>query len=225
MDRYRVCLAGAPNETALICREAIAPYPIAADCVDLQLNGFLDGHKVLVCVFMIHSGETMDHMLKNSITEEVMTPRGPETVFSVPDVISGTGMVTLTGPDGEGQGSYLNLLTGRHDNHVNTTQTKMVCLLDHCGFQHQTNPRNGNIEVNMDPKVTPRLQQAVDKFRLLAHGYAYVMYEDDNGALARYTIQHYIDAVGVLDARTKVLNEHMFPHAFNEETLRNRITA
>ena len=187
------------------------------------VNGFLDGHKVLVCIFMILTGDTMHHMHDNGVIEEITTARGTERVFTVPDVIAGTGRVTLTGPNGEGQGSYLNLCTGRNDGNVNTTQTKLVTLLDHCGFKYQVNPRNGTIEVDMDPIVTPNLSLAIDKFRLMAHGYAFVMYAEDNRALAKYTVQHYIDAVGVLDVRTRVLNEHMFPHAFNEVLLRDRI--
>ena len=152
-----------------------------------------------------------------------MTPRGYETIVTVPDVISGTGEVSLTGPGGVGKGSYINLLCGRHDGAVNTTLTKVTALLDHCDIPYQVNPASGTIEVNMDIKVTPTLKSSVEKFRTLAHGYALVMYADDRRALAKYTVQHFIDAVGVLDIRTKVLSDHMFPHAFNEQILRDRI--
>jgi len=223
MDRERVCLAGAPSSTGLTCRGAVAPFITIERCADLRVNGYLDGHILLVTLYIIHVAETMVYMITFGRFEEVMTARGLESVLIAPDVISNEHEVTLTGPSGEGKGCYLNLLTGRHDRNVNTSQTKVKTLLTECGFKFQVDPRTGTIEVDLDINVVPHLRASIDKFRLMAHGYALATYSNDHQASARYTLQDYIDTCGMVDVRTKVLKDQMFPHAFNEHVLRSRI--
>lgn len=214
IDRARLCFGGSPNATAMYCRTNQPPFVTVPNCRDQQILSSVDTHPLPLTHLCLHVIATIDHLHRNGVVKEIITPFGTERILQCVDPISGAGTMTLTDRHGLDQGMCCNLIVGKNaGNDICVTQVKMTALLEYANFEVEYQSDTGTLTIKLEPSELP------DKLRRLVrlvHGFVYFWYDtNDRDAVAPYTIRHYIAAVGLEAVRSAILEAKMVPEGLS----------
>ena len=174
-------------------------------CNDLVVIAVLDTHLTPASVAHVVLCESLDHFFSTGKSRVIMTPLGAEEIMEIRDPLLfgnvDAPLISLTGRDGTGRGCWYTVITGRNDRlgYCETT-IRLVALLSHCGFNFFEYP--DRVAISCDRKS---LEVPLRKLKTYAHGYALLKYDSDNRAVAKYTVQNYLDATYKFDVRSTVI--------------------